>query len=270
VECQRIVEQWYQQNNDCAQRIIGSIIRRKGHHGEGGDEMRAELNYWICQHVTSAARQGAIGKVVLSMAISYAYLKWASGKRSYQNRQGRLNPAKEITTGCMGEEWQFPLSKRPENPAIRARYHLDMQTIGKRLSPKAQRVLREFITDPHATDKSVCEALGKGWHRQYVFYYRQLIKRALADAGYAPPPMRMVQVPPKIYSIGRTAACIYDACQRTPRASYVDIARRLGCRNSHVRWAVHRFAAMGVPWAMQFMEVNAQGRCQQPRGISFD
>jgi hypothetical protein len=269
-ETQRVVEQWYCDYNDRVQRIIGSIIHRKGHHGEGDDEMRAELNYWIVCHITSAARRGVIDRVLPSMAIDYAYRSWSSGKRSYHDRQGRHDLADETPTEQHGDEWRFPVSKRPNDPAMRARYHLDMQTIGRRLTPNAQRVLRAFIKDPHATDKRVCEALGGRWRPQYVFHYRQAIKRAMVIAGYLPPPKRPVQAPPEICAIGLTAACVYDACQRTPRASYVEIARRLGCQKSHVRWAVHKFVAAGVPWAEQFRANNSQERCQQPRRAALE
>ena len=267
---QQVVESWYRDHNNRLQRMIGGIIKRKGNHGEGDDEMRAELNYWVFRHVASAARRGAIGKVVVSMTLDYAYRHWSSGHRSYQNRQGRHDLGDETPTLCRGDEWQFPACSRPNNPATRARFHLDMQIIGSRLTPKTQRVLREFIKDPHATDKRVCEALGQGWRIQYVFNFRQAIKRAFTEAGYLPPPQRRVQAPPEIEVIGRKAVGIYGACQRTPHASYADIARRLGCRGSHVRWALQRFVMSGVPWAAEFVANNRQDRCQQPRKVATD
>jgi hypothetical protein len=82
--------------------------------------------------------------------------------------------------------------------------------------------------------------------------------------------MERVQAPPEIVAIDQTAACVYDACQRTPRTTYVEIARRLSCQKSHVRWAVHKFVAVGVSWAEQFMARNSQQRCQQPRGAAVE
>jgi hypothetical protein len=270
VDYQAVVEAWYRDHHDRLQRMIGGIIHRKGQHGEERDEMRAELNYWIFRHVDSAARRGKICEVVLSMTLDYAYRSWASGRRSYHDRQGRHDLSEEATTECNSEEWRFPVSRRPNDPAMRARFHLDMQTIGRRLSPKAQRVLREFIKDPHATDKRVCEALGTGWRIQYVFAFRQKIKKALAEAGYHAPSMRRVEAPPEIAAIGQKAVSIYGACQRTPRASYMDVARRLGCQRSHVRWALQRFLEAGVPWAGQFMANNAQARCQKSKNVLVD
>jgi hypothetical protein len=262
---QEAVRQWYEGNNDRVQQMIGSMIRRKGDHGEGIDEMRAELNYWICRHVTSAARRGKAHKVVLSMTVDYAYRRWSSGERSYHKRQGRHDLGDEPAVKCRGDEWQFPAGNRPGDPAQRARYHLDMQMIGKRLSPKAQRVFREFIKNPYATDKHVCAALGQGWRTQYVFHFRQIIKKALAAAGYYPSAKRRVEATPEIESMGPKVVCIYGACQRTPNASYAAIARQLGCQRSHVRWALHRFVEVGVPWAEKFVANNAQERCQRSR-----
>ena len=270
VDYQTVVESWYRDHNDSVQRLIGSFIRCKGDHGEGDDEMRAELNYWVFRHIDSAARRGTIGKVVLSMTVDYAYRHWVSGKRSYHDRQGRHDLGEETTPEYHGDEWRFPVSRRPNDPAMRARFHLDMQTIGRRLTPQARRVLREFIKDPHANDRRVSEALGQNWRFQYVFKFRQIIKKALADAGYHPPPVRQVEAPPEIRAIGRKAVGIYGACQRTPHASYADIARRLGCQRSHVRWALQKFMGAGVPWAEQFMAHNAQERCQQPRKTLLD
>jgi hypothetical protein len=259
---QHVVEAWYRDHNDRLQRMIGGLIKRKVNHREGADEMRAELNYWVFRHVASSARRGIIAKVVLSMTVDYAYRRWCTGMRSYHKRGGRRFLKEKPTIEHHGDEWHFPVTGHARNPATQARFHLDMQIIGSRLTPKTQIVLREFIKDPHATDKRVCEALGEGWRTQYVFSFRQNIKKAFAEAGYLPPPQRQVQAPPEIADIGRTAVGIYAACQHTPDASYIDIARRLGCQRSTVRWALQRFVDSGVPWAAQFVanNIHCKGR----------
>jgi len=270
VDYHQVVESWYQDHNDSLQHVIGSIIRRRGSHGEGDDEMRAELNYQVFRTIASAARRGVIGQVVFSMAIEYAYRRWVSGERSYYDIQGKQRLPEEVTIQCHGDEWRFPTTGHTYDPARRAGFQMDMQTIGCRLKGRAKRVLREFIKDPHATDKRVCEALGRRCRSQYVFNSRQVIKRAFVDAGYYPPPQRPVEAPPEIRAFGRKAVGIYGACQRTPNATYIDIARRLGCHRSHVRWALHRFLETGVPWAKKFIARNAQNRCQQSRSAEPD